>query len=162
MLIAWPLSIALIILAAAHIGEEALAGFTRFFNVTWFGGNETCPVGRFKALWGDKVGLFAALALLSLGGTLYSGRLMLVALGIVAADVIQHFAFSTRTKGYTPGVATSVLYLGYLIYFFSRPDTAGLLSGVWAWLPFALGLLAIAGNYFMAARKMRLGHCQPA
>jgi hypothetical protein len=162
MLASWSLSIALIVLAAAHIGEETLAGFSHFFNVTWFAGNETCPVGRAKALWIDKIGLFAILALLALGGALHSGLWILIALGIITADVVQHFAFSIGTKGYTPGVATSVLYLGYIIYFFSRPETDGLLSGWLAWLAFAVGLLFIASNYFMARHKVRLGLCQPA
>ena len=159
MLASWSLSIALIVLAAAHIGEETLAGFTRFFNVTWFAGNETCPVGRAKALWIDKIGLFAILALLALGGALNSELWILIALGIITADVIQHFAFSIGTRGYTPGVATSVLYLGYILYFFSRP---GLPVGWLAWLSFAVGLLFIASNYVMAAHKVRLGLCRPA
>jgi hypothetical protein len=42
------LSMLLIGIAAAHILEEAITGFTRFFDTQWFGGNSQCPVTAFR------------------------------------------------------------------------------------------------------------------
>jgi hypothetical protein len=110
----------------------------------------------------DKIGLFLAFAVLALAGAIFDGRWILVALGIVMADLVQHAIFSFVKKGYTPGVATSVPYLAYVAWFFAQPQLRGLIDGPLAWVALALGAAIIAGNYLFAQQKVRRGDCRPA
>jgi Protein of unknown function with HXXEE motif len=160
--VGWGMSLILIVVAAAHIAEESVAGFRRFFNTQWFAGTEDCPVGRFKGLVVDKIGLFLFLALLAISGASRDARWIFIAIGIITADLAQHATFSIKTKGYTPGVATSAAYFVYVVYFFSRPEIQGLWHDPFAWGAMALGAAFILGNYLSARLKMRLGRCQPA
>lgn len=147
-------AVVLIVLAAIHILEEAVKGFRGFFNTEWFNGNADCPVGRAKGLFVDQIGLFLVLAVLAWLGD----RWIIIAVGILAADVAQHALFSFAKKRYTPGVATSVLYLGYVIYIFAAGGVR--LTGL-DWLALAAGGTFIAGNYLLASWKVRSGQCEP-
>jgi hypothetical protein len=150
------LAAVLIAIAAAHIAEEARAGFTRFLNTEWFAGNATCPVGRFKGLYFDKIGLLAGIVLASLLAVWVDGSWIWIPIGILIADSLQHVVFSASTRRYTPGLATCVLYLAFLVYFFGR---LGLPDGWPGWLALVVGAAVIAGNYAMAAAKVRKGEC---
>lgn len=113
--------LALIIFAGAHIIEERMKDLRYFFNIKWFKtGDENFPVTRMEALWKDQAGLFialAAMAYLAYKG-IFDGVTLLLAVGFVTADTIQHSLFTIAKRGYTPGIATSVLYMGYVLYFY--------------------------------------------
>ena len=156
------ISIVLIILAAAHIGEESATGFTRFLNTRWFAGTDSCPVPRWKSIFIDKLGLFAALTLFAILGVTHDGRWILISVGIIIADIVQHVAFSVGARGYTPGIATSVLYLALIVFFFSGSVWRALLSAPLGWLALIAGMLFIVGNYLLAWTTVRLGLCRPA
>ena len=73
-----------------------------------------------------------------------------IVVGFITADLIQHGVFSIGRRKYTPGVATSVLYFTYLLYFFSRYELQGLhLVGM------ALGAAGLAINYVIASLTVR-------
>ena len=152
----------MVALAAVHITEEAVAGFRIFFNTEWFAGNENCPVGRTKGLLVDQIGLFLLLAGLAITGALVEARWLLVAVGIITADLVQHAVFSIAKGKYTPGVATSALYLLYVAYFFGREELRSLVHLDWAWLAMAIGVAFIAVNYLVSGTIVRLGRCGPA
>jgi uncharacterized BrkB/YihY/UPF0761 family membrane protein len=150
-------SILLIAIAAAHILEETLRDFRGFFNTEWLAGTADCPVGRLKGLFVDKIGLLLVIAATALLGALSDGRWILVTIGIVTADCLQHAAFSIGKRGYTPGVATCVLYAACLAVFLRRvavPDHP------LAWLALLAGAGFIAGNYLLAWNTVRLGRCR--
>ncbi|MFQ5616468.1 MAG: HXXEE domain-containing protein [bacterium] len=155
-------SVILIALAAVHILEEAVKGFRSFFNTVWFNGNKNCPVGRIKGVLVDKIGLFLLLAALALTGAWVDGRWILIAVGILTADLLQHALFSISKKNYTPGVATSFLYLVYVVYFFSLDELQIPVDDLWAGIAMAVGAAFIGANYLAARRKVRLGRCQEA
>lgn len=155
-------SIVLIALAAVHIAEEAVKGFRSFFNMDWFDGNEDCPVSRIKGLFVDQIGLFLLLVLFAVMGALFNPRWILVAVGIITADLVQHAIFSIAKRKYTPGVATSVLYLLYVAYFLGREELRGLIHLDWAWGAMMGGMAFIAINYVLASLKVRLGRCRLA
>lgn len=160
--VSWVMAIILIVVAAAHIAEETVAGFREFFNTEWFAGNENCPVTRRKGLVFDKIGLFLVLAGLAVAGATYDARVMLIALGIIAADLVQHAVFSIGKRGYTPGVATSALYVAYVVYFFSHAELRYLLNDPRSWAALTAGAAGIAINYWLAWRKVRRGDCRLA
>jgi hypothetical protein len=160
--VSWAMAIVLVAAAAVHIGEEAVAGFRRFLNTEWFAGNENCPVTRRKGLLMDKIGLFVVLTGLAIAGALVDARLILVAVGFVAADLVQHAGFSIAKRGYTPGVATSALYLVYVVYLFSHAELRYLLNDPLAWVALAVGAGGIALNYWLAWTKVRRGDCRLA
>lgn len=160
--VTWAMAILLVVAAAVHIGEEAVAGFRRFLNTEWFAGNENCPVTRRKGLLADKIGLFVVLTGFAIAGALVDARLILVAVGFIAADMMQHAGFSIAKRGYTPGVATSALYLAYVVYFFSHAELRHLLSEPWSWLALAVGAGGIALNYWLAWSKVQRGDCAAA
>ncbi|HYU35391.1 MAG TPA: HXXEE domain-containing protein [Thermoanaerobaculia bacterium] len=149
-------STVLIALAAVHIAEEAAKGFRSFFNMEWFGGNANCPVGRIKGLFVDQIGLFLLLAVLAVMGARLDARWILIAVGIITADLVQHSIFSIKMRKYTPGVATSALYLLYVIFFFGQEELRSHVYRDWAWAALAVGAAFIAGNYVVASRKARL------
>ncbi|MGD2090309.1 MAG: HXXEE domain-containing protein [Candidatus Aminicenantes bacterium] len=105
----------------AHILEERIKDLRYFFNIKWFKtGDRNFPITRFEALWKDQVGLFfllAAMAYLAYIGK-FGGITILIAVGFVTADTIQHTVFSIARRSYTPGIATSVLYMGYVLNFY--------------------------------------------
>jgi uncharacterized protein with HXXEE motif len=142
----------LIVLVASHILEEALKGFRRFFNLDWFRtGRDDFPTSKTKAILVDQIGLFLALSLLILAGAAWT-PLMYVVVGFITADVVQHVSFSVFRSKYTPGVATSVLYLSFVIWFVrTSPDPFGAASLVAA----AIGAAALVGNYLLAWVKVR-------
>src|SRR5262245_52238215 len=145
-------SVLLILLVAAHILEEALKGFRRFFNREWFRTErDDFPTSRIKALLVDQVGLFAALSLLTLIGTAWSPARFAV-VGFIATDVVQHGTFSIVRGKYSPGVATSLLYLLFVVWFVRTPpdpiDTTSMVAA-------AVGAAALAGNYTLAWMKVR-------
>lgn len=158
----WSVSIALILSAAFHIGEETVTGFRRFLNTEWFDGTKNCPVGRLKGIVIDKIGLWLLLALLALLGLLVDGRWILVGVGVITADVVQHALFSLGMKRYTPGLATCVLYILYIAYFRGRVSVPRLTDDVWAWAAMAAGAAFIGGNYLAARHKVRRGDCRTA
>jgi hypothetical protein len=160
--VSWAMAFVLVAAAAVHIGEEAVAGFRRFLNTEWFAGNDNCPVTRRKGLLIDKIGLFVALTLFAIAGVLVDARLFLVAVGFIAADLVQHAGFSIAKRGYTPGVATSALYLAYVVYFFSHAELRYVLNDPWAWVALAVGAGGIVLNYGVAWRKVRRGDCRLA
>jgi hypothetical protein len=155
-------SIILIVLAGVHIAEEAAKGFRNFFNTEWFNGNKDCPVSQFKGLFVDKILLFLLLAALALAGAWLDGRWTLIAVGIVTADLVQHAVFSIGKRSYTPGVATSVLYLVYVVYFFVQEELRRLVGLDWAWVAVVGGAAFIGANYLAAWLKVRKGDCEPA
>jgi hypothetical protein len=160
--VSWATAIILIAVAAAHIAEETVARFREFFNMEWFTGNEDCPVTRFKGLVVDKIGLFLFLAAFAAAGAVYDGRVMFIAVGIILADLVQHAVFSIGKKSYTPGVATSAAYLAYVVYFFGYSESRHLLNDPLAWVAMVAGAAFIAGNYWIARRKVQRGDCQLA
>lgn len=160
--VSWAMAILLVGAAAVHIGEETVAGFRRFLNTEWFAGNENCPVTRRKGLLMDKIGLFVALTGLAIAGVLVDPLWILVAVGFIAADLVQHASFSVAKRGYTPGVATSALYLAYIVYFFSHAELRSLLNDLLAWVALVAGAAGIVINYGLAWRKVRRGDCRLA
>lgn len=152
--VSWSISLVLIVFVAVHILEEALKGFRIFFNTEWFDGTRNCPVGRFKGIVVDQIGLFALLTALAVSGTLFDGRWILVAVGVVTADLVQHTAFSVAKRGYTPGSASCVFYFVYLLYFFVRVDPYAPTGDVPAWLAMAAGASLIVANYFLASKAV--------
>lgn len=150
------LCLVLIPIVAVHIFEERLKGFRRFFNQEWFGSDkENFPVSNLEALLKDQLGLFVLLSLLSLAGA-FNIIFILVAVGFVTADLVQHAIFSISKRQYTPGVATSVLYLGYVVYFDFFELSRLHIRFDWTTLVFmALGAGIIVFNYLRAARKVR-------
>jgi len=150
--VSWSVSVVLIVFVAVHILEEALKGFRTFFNTEWFGGTRNCPVGRFKGVVIDQIGLFVLIACLAVGGALIDGRWILVAVGVVMADLVQHSVFSLAKRGYTPGIATCGLYLFYLVYFFAQVDPYAPTGDVPAWLAMATGASMIVANYILASK----------
>jgi Protein of unknown function with HXXEE motif len=97
----------------------------------------TAPVTRFKGLMIDKIGLFLTLSLFAVLGVTYNWTWIFISIGIIAADVAQHLTFSAVKKSYTPGVATIILYIIYIVYFLSQRQ-------VWAWLGEPLSWVALA------------------
>jgi len=160
--VAWNVSMALIFSAAFHIGEETVKGFRPFLNTEWFDGTKNCPVGRFKGIVIDKIGLWLFLALLAFLGWLVDGRWILVGVGVVAADIVQHALFSLRMKRYTPGLATCVLYVIYLAYVLRQVSVSRLAGDVLALAALAMGGAFIGGNYVSARHKLRRGDCRKA
>ena len=152
--VSWSVSVVLVACAAFHILEEALKGFRRFFNTEWFDGTVNCPVGRFKGIVVDQFGLLALLAGLAVAGALADGRWILLAVGIVAADMVQHAVCSIVKRGYTPGVATCGLYLAYMVYFFAAVDPYAPGADIPAWLAMALGASFIVANYILASKAV--------
>ena len=158
MTVSSTLSVMLIVFAAVHILEEALKDFRRFFNTQWFAGTEDCPVSRRKGRLVDQVGLFALLAALAVAGNRFDSRWMLVAVGLISADVVQHFIFSIRKGALTPGVQTSVLYLLYVGYFFWDQGVRSILD-IRAAAALGGGAAFIAANYLYAWWRMYRGRC---
>lgn len=155
------MAISLILVAGLHIGEEAVKGFRAFLNTRWFDGSQDCPVSRFKGLFIDKIGLFAVLAGSALLGALVDPRWILIGVGILATDALQHLLFSAKTRRYTPGFATTFLYLAFLLYFVllgPLRNVGALDSSAWAAL--GVGAVFIPGNYVIAASKVRRGDCE--
>jgi hypothetical protein len=115
------LCLVFIAFVGAHILEERFKNLRDFFNIKWFKtGDPDFPVTPFEALWKDQVGLFlilATMACLAYAGV-FGGITILIAVGFITADTIQHSVFSIARPGYTPGIATSVLYAGYVLYFY--------------------------------------------
>lgn len=149
-------SLVLIVIVGAHILEEAFKGFRRFFNLEWFRtGREDFPVTKIKSLVIDQVGLFiglTGLALLALQPGRFWPNLIWVAVGFIAADLIQHFVFSIVRQKYSPGVATSVLYLIFVLYFIRSTPAFGIAN---PWIPLVVGAAGLLSNYVLASRKVR-------
>jgi hypothetical protein len=142
----------LILLVGAHILEEALKGFRRFFNLEWFRtGRDDFPTSRTKAILVDQIGLFLALSLLAVVGTVWSLATYAV-VGFIAADVIQHGAFSIVRRKYSPGVATSLLYFLFVMLFL-RSDSVRVDASALAAM--AVGAAALAGNYGLAWMRVK-------
>lgn len=149
-----------IIFVGAHILEEHFKDLRLFFNIKWFKtGDENFPVTKFEALWKDQVGLFfilAAMAYLAYLG-IFGGVTILLAVGFVTADTIQHTVFSIAKRSYTPGIATSVLYMGYILNFylvelrFAAQDLGMGRTLMYIGLGGALLLL----NYLILSKKVR-------
>jgi hypothetical protein len=110
-----------IVFVGAHILEERIKDLRYFFNIKWFKtGDKNFPVTRFEALWKDQLGLFIVLATMAYLAYIdkFGGVTILIAVGFVTADTIQHTVFSIARRSYTPGIATSVLYMGYILNFY--------------------------------------------
>ena len=143
-------SLLLVTIVGAHIFEERIKNFRRFFNLEWFRtGREDFPTTKLKALLVDQVGLFMSLTLFALLGI--TGLFFIcIVVGFIMADLIQHAVFSIGRRKYTPGVVTSALYFIYVIYFLTRFELQGLhLVGM------VLGAAGLAINYALAYRKVR-------
>jgi hypothetical protein len=109
------------IIVGGHILEENLKKLRLFFNIKWFKtGDRNFPVTSFEALWKDQVGLFIVLATMAYLAYIgkFGGVTILIAVGFITADTIQHTVFSIGRKIYNPGIATSVLYIGYILNFY--------------------------------------------
>lgn len=151
-------SVLLIMLVAAHILEEALKGFRRFFNLEWFRtGRDDFPTSKTKAVLVDQIGLFLALSLLALLGSVWSPAMYAV-VGFIAADVIQHGTFSIVRRKYSPGVATSALYLLF-VGLFLRSDSVRFDASTLTAM--TIGAAALAGNYALASMRVRRWRQQP-
>ncbi len=143
-------SLVLVTIVGAHIFEERIKNFRRFFNLEWFRtGREDFPTTKLKAIIIDQVGLFLSLSLFALLGI--TGLFFIcIVVGFIMADLIQHAVFSIGRRKYTPGVVTSALYFIYVIYFLTRFELQGLhLVGM------VLGAAGLAINYALAYRKVR-------
>jgi hypothetical protein len=144
-------SLLLILLVAAHILEEVVKGFRRFFNLEWFQtGRDDFPTSKRKALRVDQLGLFVMLSLLALAGARWPPALY-VAVGFISADVVQHAIFSLVRGRYTPGVATSALYLAFVVHVVRQVEAfdACVLGAM------AVGAAALLANYATASFKVR-------
>ena len=108
---------------------------------------------------GWSILLFLGLAVLGILGALKDARLLLVPVGIITADLAQHAVFSIAKGKYTPGVATSVLYLLFVVNFFGSEELRSLVYLDWAWLALVAGVAAIAGNYLFSRAIVRSGRC---
>lgn len=149
-----------IVFVGAHIFEERIKDLRYFFNIKWFKtGDPNFPVARFEALWKDQVGLFivlAAMAYLAYIGK-FGGVTILMAVGFVTADTIQHAVFSIARRSYTPGIATSVLYMGYVLYFYLfELKTAAQDLGMGRTLVYVgLGGVLLLLNYLILSMKVK-------
>lgn len=153
------MSLVFIVMVGAHILEEALKGFRRFFNVDWFQtGDEDFPVSRLEALLKDQIGLFAVLAALAIVGVGWKPA-MLIAVGFITADLIQHAVFSIVRRAYTPGIATSALYLIFVVYF--TVVVVEFQFGLRILGFMALGAGGLLLNYFIASWKVRKRQQKP-
>lgn len=153
------MSLVFIVMVGVHVLEEALKGFRRFFNVDWFEtGDEGFPVSRLEALLKDQIGLFAALAALAIAGVGLKPA-MLVAVGFITADLIQHVVFSIVRRGYTPGIATSALYLIFVVYF--ARVVLEFQFGLRTLGFMALGAGGLLLNYFIASWRVRKRQQKP-
>lgn len=154
------LCITLIILAGAHILEERVAGFRQFLNLEWFNGNKDCPIDPKKGVIVDQIGLFLGLTIFTLWAWQSDWDwLVMVPVGVIAADFVQHSIFSIAKRRYTPGLGTTFLYFAYLIVFFAGEGLRILEGSTWGWSALVLGMAVIAGNYFLARRTVRSGKC---
>jgi len=173
--------IVLIVIVGAHILEEAFApfrlldtgkrriGFRRFFNLEWFQtGDEGFPTSKRKAFFGEQVGLFVGLALLTLLSTWWPewlewpgwltqyawwpAALMWVVVGFITADLIQHNVFSYVRRKYSPGVATSVLYMLFVIFFLRFGSGK---VNIIEWVAMGYGATFLVGNYLVAVWRVR-------
>ncbi|MFQ5640670.1 MAG: hypothetical protein ACE5IR_22040, partial [bacterium] len=81
-------------------------------------------------------------------------NLIWVAVGFITADLIQHGVFSLGRRKYSPGVATSALYLIFVVYFFLT-ELGGVNENVNPLLPLAIGTAGLLSNYILASRKVR-------
>jgi hypothetical protein len=149
-----------IVFVGAHIFEERIKDLRDFFNIKWFKtGDKNFPVTRFEALWKDQLGLFIALATMAYLAYIdkFGGVTILIAVGFVTADTIQHSVFSIARRSYTPGIATSILYMGYILNFylvelkFAAQDLGIGRTIVYTGLGGALLLL----NYLILSKKVR-------
>lgn len=143
-------SLVLVTIVGAHIFEERIKNFRRFFNLEWFRtGREDFPTTKLKAIIIDQVGLFLSLSLFALLGLTGLFFICLV-VGFIMADLIQHAVFSIGRRKYTPGVVTSVLYFIYVLVFLARFELQGMhFAGM------ALGVAGLSINYILAYRKVR-------
>jgi drug/metabolite transporter (DMT)-like permease len=94
-------------------------------------------------------------------GVTYNWTWIFISIGIIAADVAQHLTFSAVKKSYTPGVATIILYIIYIVYFLSQRQVWTWLGEPLSWVTLAVGAAFIAFNYLYARWKVLRGDCQP-
>ncbi len=135
-----------------HVLGQARVGLALALALAW-----PTRKGRYV----DQIGLLLLLAFTSAGAVLFDKNwLLLFPVGIITADVVQHMTFSAVKRGYTPGAATSALYLVYVINFFVGVGQQLLDDPEWGWVVLAVGMAVIAGNYFLAWRKVRSGACR--
>ena len=152
-------SLVLIVIVGVHILEEAMKGFRRFFNVDWFKtGDDEFPVSKWEALLKDQIGLFGLLAALAIVGIFWTPAI-LIAVGFITADLIQHAVFSIARRRYTPGIATSALYLLYVLYF--ELVVLGLPFGLGTLGFMALGAGGLLLNYSIASWRVRKRQREP-
>jgi hypothetical protein len=149
-----------IVYVGAHILEERIKDLRYFFNIKWFKtGDENFPVTRLEAVWKDQVGLFISLATMAYLAHIgiFGGVTILIAVGFVTADTIQHSVFSIARRSYTPGIATSVLYLGYVLYFYLfELKLAAQDPGFGRTLVYSgLGAALLLFNYLILSKKVR-------
>jgi hypothetical protein len=149
-----------IVFVGAHIFEEYFKDLRCFFNIKWFKtGDPNFPVTRLEALWKDQVGLFIVLATMAYLAYLgkFGGVTILIAVGFVTADTIQHSVFSIVKRSYTPGIATSLLYMGYVLYFylFQLKLAAQDLGMGWTLMYTGLGGTLLLFNYLILSMKVK-------
>ena len=133
-------------LAVARTGEEIAAELRSVKAVS---------MARLRGLAGEKVGPLLLLAALAASGVLIDDFWLWLALGIAAADLVQHAAGSIRARAYTPGVATGALLAGFVLAF-----VAGSVAEAWgdrsSWGAMVLGMAFVAIGHLSAPRKRPL------
>jgi hypothetical protein len=89
----------------------------------------------------------------------FNGVTILIAVGFVTADTIQHTVFSIARWNYTPGIATSVLYMGYILNFYLvEVKLAAQDLGIGRILVYTgLGGALLLLNYLILSKKVKNG-----
>ena len=78
-------------------------------------------------------------------GAVHNWTWTFISIGIIAADVAQHLTFSIVKKDYTPGIATTALYVIYVVYFLNQRQIGIGVDDLLAWIAMAVGA-AFIGN----------------
>jgi hypothetical protein len=104
--VGWSAASIFIALAVTHACEEIAAELRSVKAVS---------LARLQDLVGERIGPLLLLATLAAAGVLVDDFWLWLALGITAADVAQHAAYSIRARAYTPGVATGTLLAAYVL-----------------------------------------------
>jgi hypothetical protein len=146
----WGTAIVLMALVAAHAAEEIVAA-DRFSRLR--GGSAAM---RFKVWLGERIGPLLLLVGLALAGVLVHAFWIWLALGIVAADLVQHAASSIHGRAYTPGVVTGALLAVYILSFVTGSVSQPLWGEASSWGAMVIGMAFVAIGHLSTQRKRPL------
>jgi len=146
--VAWDPAIVFIALAVAHAGEEIAAELRP--------ANGAVSMARLRGLIGERLGPLLLLAALAIAGVLVDDFWLWLALGITAADLVQHAGCSIRSRGYTPGVATAALLAVFVLAFVGGWVSEASWDEPSSWGAMVIGIAFVAIGHLSAQRKRPL------